>query len=310
MAKKDGGVQRAKPSKKAPQAATTATTTATATATTKAGEGAGDAVLWEEIQKLGGGMDDLNLLQDIDTGKSGKSATKTQKVDEKALMGDLSAFAKSLGLATSIPDFVGLSGSEKKKIGSKDKPKRDDDAKPSKVDDKKAPIPNDKKPEAPSKKVADKKQQSKEARASKSDSVAAGDKPKVAAVASVVAAPASAAKEKKKKKLGSDSKAASTPEDVVDIPGFKVKSAKDSLPLPKAGGKLTIEPMSQWFSVALGALETDEGAAKPTEDEVLQKSAFAEQLLDSENSLYDKRGASKKSLSTSDRSFVSNILTS
>ncbi|KAJ2742504.1 RNA-binding ribosome biosynthesis protein mak21 [Coemansia sp. BCRC 34301] len=280
MAKKDGGVQRAKPSKKAPQAE--------ATATTSINKETGDAVLWEEIQKLGGGMDDLNLLQDIDTGKSGKSAAaKPQKVDEKALMGDLSAFAKSLGLATSIPNFVGLPESEQKKASGsgKEKKTKHSDEKPSKVEeDKTTPVTNNKqvankktsKAEG-DKKVVDKKQkQGKEARASKSDLAAASTQG----------------------------------EDVVEIPGFKVKSAKDSLPLSKTSGKLAIEPVSQWFSVALGALEADEGAAKPTEDEVLQKFAFAEQLLDSENALYDKRGTGKKSLSTSDRSFVSNILSS
>ncbi|KAJ2752145.1 RNA-binding ribosome biosynthesis protein mak21, partial [Coemansia pectinata] len=305
MAKKDGGVQRGKPNKKAPQADIAVSEEANA--------GPGDAVLWEEIQKLGGGMDDLNLLQDIDTGKSGKSSAKPQKVDKKALQGDLAAFAKSLGLATSIPDFVGLTESEQKQVSNdkKSETKKNKDKQGAKSDSvateatpKTAAVPT-------TAAVAKKEKKSKDSRGSKGDSVAAEVAPKtvaaVPATTTTAAATTPAKKEKKEKK--DSSKAADAQEDVVDIPGFKVKSAKDSLPLSKSS-KLTIEPMPQWFSVALGALETDESAAKPTEDEVLQKSAYAEQLLDGENSLYDKRGANKKSLSTSDRSFVSNILSS
>ncbi|KAJ2038618.1 RNA-binding ribosome biosynthesis protein mak21, partial [Coemansia sp. S16] len=303
MAKKDGGVQRGKPNnKKAPQADVAASEEANA--------GPGDAVLWEEIQKLGGGMDDLNLLQDIDTGKSGKSSAKSQKVDKKALQGDLAAFAKSLGLATSIPDFVGLTESEQKQVAndkksetkkSKDKHGTKSDSAATEATPKTAAVPT-----ATTAAAAKKEKKSKDTRGSKGDSVAAEAAPKTVAVpATTTATPAK--KEKKAKK--DSSKAVDTQEDVVDIPGFKVKSAMDSMPQTKSS-KLTIEPMPQWFSVALGALETDEGAAKPTEDEVLQKSAYAEQLLDGENALYDKRGANKKSLSTSDRSFVSNILSS
>ncbi|KAJ2055840.1 RNA-binding ribosome biosynthesis protein mak21, partial [Coemansia sp. S146] len=301
MAKKDGGVQRGKPNKKAPQADIAVSEGADA--------GPGDAVLWEEIQKLGGGMDDLNLLQDIDTGKSGKSSAKPQKVDKKALQGDLAAFAKSLGLATSIPDFVGLTESEQKQVSSdkksetkksKDKQSAKSDSVATEATPKTAAVPT-------TTVVVKKEKKSKDSRGSKGDSVAAEVVPKT--VAAVPATTTTAATTPAKKEKKDSSKAADTQEDVVDIPGFKVKSAKDSLPLSKSS-KLAIEPMPQWFSVALGALETDESAAKPTEDEVLQKSAYAEQLLDSENSLYDKRGANKKSLSTSDRSFVSNILSS
>ncbi|KAJ2419651.1 hypothetical protein GGF41_004552, partial [Coemansia sp. RSA 2531] len=158
MAKKDGGVQRGKPNnKKAPQADVAVSEEANA--------GPGDAVLWEEIQKLGGGMDDLNLLQDIDTGKSGKSSAKSQKVDKKALQGDLAAFAKSLGLATSIPDFVGLTESEQKQVA------------------------NDKKPET---------KKSKDKHGAKSDSAATEATPKTAAVPTATTA-AAAKKEKKGK---------------------------------------------------------------------------------------------------------------
>ncbi|KAJ2825593.1 RNA-binding ribosome biosynthesis protein mak21, partial [Coemansia sp. 'formosensis'] len=293
MAKKDGGAQRGKPSKKAPQAAV------------GEGEEAGDAVLWEEIQKLGGDMDDMNLLQDIDTGKSGKSSNKSQKVDTKALHGDLTAFAKSLGLATSIPDFVGLTESEQKKVSAssdkKSEAKKAKDARVAKNDSTSTDATPKTAAAVPTTTVGAKKEKkNKDTRGSKGDSVAVEAAPKTAAP---VAAPA------KKEKKSEAKPAADAQEDVVDIPGFKVKSAKDSLPLSKSG-KLAIEPTPQWFEVTLGALETIEGAAKPTEDEVLQKFAFAEQLLDTENTLYDKRGASKKSLSTSDRSFVSNILSS
>ncbi|KAJ2413542.1 RNA-binding ribosome biosynthesis protein mak21 [Coemansia sp. RSA 2530] len=305
MAKKDGGVQqRGKPAKKAPQAAVAESE--------GAGTGAGDAVLWEEIQKLGGDMDDLNLLQDIDTGKSGKSSAKPQKVDKKALQGDLAAFAKSLGLATSIPDFVGLTESEQKKVAAssdkKPETKKGKDSRAAKSDSAAAEATLKAAAAAPTTTTAaatKKEKKSKDSRGSKGDVAATEVAPK--AVAAAVSTTAAATPAKKEKKGAS--KAADAAEDVVDIPGFKVKSAKDSLPLSKSS-KLSIEPTPQWFSVTLGALDTDESAAKPTEDEVLQKFAFAEQLLDGENAQYDKKGASKKSLSTSDRSFVSNILSS
>ncbi|KAJ1839345.1 hypothetical protein LPJ70_005092, partial [Coemansia sp. RSA 2708] len=67
----------------------------------KAGDG---EALWEEIQKLGGDMADLDMLRDVDTDgpvESGKGA----KIDKASLHGDLTEFAKSLGLATSVPEF-------------------------------------------------------------------------------------------------------------------------------------------------------------------------------------------------------------
>ncbi|KAJ2471736.1 RNA-binding ribosome biosynthesis protein mak21, partial [Coemansia sp. RSA 2322] len=274
------------------------------------GKGKDEAVLWEEIQKLGGNMDDLNLLQDIDTGKPGKASAKSAKIDKAALKGDLSAFAKSLGLATSIPDFVGLPESETKKAAksnSKDKTKRDD--KPSNGTEKPS-APTGKATKDLPKKAADSASR-KDAHNQKSALTAAEGSTKAKKSASDITPKSPAASSTtpaKEKKVKSAAKAASS-EDIVDIPGFKVKSAKDSLPLSKAG-KLTVEPMAQWFSIGLGALETDESATKPTEDEILQKFAFSEQLLDNENGLYDKRGTGQKSLSTSDRSFVSNILSS
>ncbi|KAJ2729524.1 RNA-binding ribosome biosynthesis protein mak21 [Coemansia sp. BCRC 34962] len=308
MAKRDGGVQqRGKPAKKAPQAAVTESESAGA----GTGTGAGDAVLWEEIRKLGGDMDDLNLLQDIDTGKSGKSSAKSQKVDKKALQGDLTAFAKSLGLATSIPDFVGLTESERKKVSAssdkKSEIKKGKESRAAKSDPSATEATPKTATAVPTTTAAStkKEKKSKDSRDSKGDVVATAITPKAVIAAASTTAPSTPAKKEKK----DSKKAADTPEDVVDIPGFKVKSAKDSLPLSKSS-KLSVEPTPQWFSVTLGALETDESAAKPTEDEVLQKFAFAEQLLDGENTQYDKQGASKKSLSTSDRSFVSNILSS
>ncbi|KAJ2708337.1 RNA-binding ribosome biosynthesis protein mak21, partial [Coemansia spiralis] len=93
------------------------------------------------------------------------------------------------------------------------------------------------------------------------------------------------------------------------MPGLKIKSAKDAKPLGKAG-RLIVRPTPQWFSIELDALEVNKDAAKPTEEEALQKLQFAEQLLERENELYENSGFQQRSLSTADKSFVSNILSS
>ncbi|KAJ2553981.1 RNA-binding ribosome biosynthesis protein mak21, partial [Coemansia sp. RSA 1933] len=84
-------------------------------------------------------------------------------------------------------------------------------------------------------------------------------------------------------------------------------SAKDAVPQSKAG-RLTIQPTRQWFAINSKPLEVDEDAEKLSEEEILQKLEFAEYLLNSENELYERKGIAQKSLSTADRSFVSNIL--
>ncbi|KAI7833255.1 CBF/Mak21 family-domain-containing protein [Kickxella alabastrina] len=258
MAKK-GSTPRGKPAK----------------AAQKSAGGAEEKELWEEIQKLGGDMSDLAMLQDVDTGVAAKSA-KPGKVDKTSLQGDLTEFAKSLGLATSIPTFVGLPESEQK--------------------------------------PQQKKQKQKTAEKTKDTQKSNPEDVKTPASEPIEDAGAKGNKKTKSKKAKSDDKPAATEqakkEEVVsEIPGFKIKSAKDALPVSRAG-RLAVDPNPQWFEISVGPLEIDSEAAKPGEDEVLQKAQFAEQLLDAENELYTKSGASKKSLSTSDRSFVSNILTS
>ncbi|KAJ1933914.1 RNA-binding ribosome biosynthesis protein mak21, partial [Linderina pennispora] len=114
---------------------------------------------------------------------------------------------------------------------------------------------------------------------------------------------------RKEKKEAAAAAAATTDSDDLGIPGFKVKSAKDSAPLSTVR-RLTIDPNPQWFSIALDDLEIAEDAEKPSEEVVLQKFQYAEELLDRENSLYTTQGAGKKSMSTADKSFVSNILSS
>ncbi|KAJ1644026.1 RNA-binding ribosome biosynthesis protein mak21 [Coemansia asiatica] len=242
----------------------------------KSGSNEKDKALWEEIQKLGGDMADLDMLKDVDTGTKGKS-TKAPKLNTAELKGDLSEFAKSLGLATSIPDFVGLPAAERKN-SSESKGKKE--------------------------------------KRSKSKSKATEDQPATPTAVNSAEKKKDEANPKKSKNkfkdMVSSKPKASTEdddEDVVDIPGFKIKSAKDSLPLSKAG-RLTVELNPQWFSIELEELEIDEDAPKPSEEEILQKFQYAEQLLEEENDLYSRSGAEKKSLSTSDRSFVSKILSS
>ncbi|KAJ1821204.1 RNA-binding ribosome biosynthesis protein mak21, partial [Coemansia sp. RSA 2599] len=246
----------------------------------KGGSGENDKVLWEEIQKLGGDLADLDMLKDVDNGAKGKS-NKGQKLSAAELKGDLSEFAKSLGLSTNIPDFVGLPEAERKGAETKKEKKK------SKSTDK----PTDDQP-APAKKSKNKYKDKADADAEASAKGSAKAKTKTKAKAKTAKAATEVADD-----------------DVVDIPGFKIKSAKDSLPLSKAG-RLTVEPNPQWFSIELDELEIDEDAPKPSEEEILQKLEYAEQLLEIENEMYSRSGADKKSLSTSDRSFVSKILSS
>ncbi|KAJ1744873.1 hypothetical protein LPJ58_006464, partial [Coemansia sp. RSA 1591] len=220
--------------------------------------------LWEEIQKLGGDQEDLNMLRDVDTGKA---ASKPGKVDEAALHGDLSELVKSLGLATSVPEFFEITEGKS-------------ESKPENKREKKA------------------KQTEKPSKADKSDKSDKAEKP--------VKAEKPTKAERTKKTKGSD-KTSKVEED--EIPGFKIKSAKDAQPLGKAT-RLEIEPNPQWYSIELPALETDETTERLSEDDVVRKLAFAEQLLDAENEQYEKHGLRQKSLSTSDRSFVTSILSS
>ncbi|KAJ1810560.1 RNA-binding ribosome biosynthesis protein mak21 [Coemansia sp. RSA 2523] len=220
--------------------------------------------LWEEIQKLGGDQEDLNMLRDVDTGKA---ASKPGKVDEAALHGDLSELVKSLGLATSVPEFFEITeGKSESKPESKREKKAKQTEKPSKAD--------------------------KSDKSDKAEKPVKAEKPTKA--------------ERTKKTKGSD-KTSKVEED--EIPGFKIKSAKDAQPLGKAT-RLEIEPNPQWYSIELPALETDETTERLSEDDVVRKLAFAEQLLDAENEQYEKHGLRQKSLSTSDRSFVTSILSS
>ncbi|KAJ2516681.1 RNA-binding ribosome biosynthesis protein mak21 [Coemansia sp. RSA 1939] len=235
--------------------------------------------LWDEIQKLGGDMEDLTMLQDIDTNKPGK-AEKSKKIDKAALQSDLSAFAKSLGLSTSISDIV--DGLDKEKTSDHSKQSSDELRAKSK----------------------DNKKSTKKAKAEKMD----GAKEET----SIKKKEKTDAKPKKETK--SESKPENTDNDKEidrspEIPGFKIKSAKDALPVSKAG-RLTVQPIRQWFSISLRPVEVDAEAERLSEEEVLQKLEFAEYLLNSENDLYEKKGIAQKSLSTADRSFVSNILSS
>ncbi|KAJ2501281.1 RNA-binding ribosome biosynthesis protein mak21 [Coemansia sp. RSA 1972] len=220
--------------------------------------------LWEEIQKLGGDQDDLNMLRDVDTGKA---AGKHGKIDEAALHGDLSELVKSLGLATSVPEFFEITDGK-----SESKP----ESKPENKREKKA------------------KQTEKASKADKADKSDKAEKPVKAEK------PTKAERTKKTKESDKADDA---------IPGFKIKSAKDAQPLGKAT-RLEIEPNPQWYSIELPALETDETTERLSEDDVVLKLAHAEQLLDAENEQYEKHGLRQKSLSTSDKSFVTSILSS
>ncbi|KAJ2158112.1 RNA-binding ribosome biosynthesis protein mak21 [Coemansia sp. RSA 552] len=199
----------------------------------------GSNKLWGEIQKLGGDMADLKMLQDVDTAEPPKK-TGQAKVDSSALQGDLSAFAKSLGLSTSAAEFAGMPAPEpakaeeqvpkKKKKKSKNKFKPDVEDKTEAVDSAKEKAPETKAPKA---------------------GVAKG------------------------------------------------KAAK--------AGRLVIEPTAQWFAVELGPLE---GSDTVDADTAVEKLEQATALLERENEVYDARGLRQKSLSTADRSFMSNILKS
>ncbi|KAJ1899967.1 RNA-binding ribosome biosynthesis protein mak21, partial [Coemansia sp. IMI 209127] len=277
--------------------------------------------LWDEIQKLGGDMEDLNMLQDIDTDKPGK-AEKSKKIDKAALQSDLSAFAKSLGLSTSISDMVGDADKEKgsqhdKKSSNEPKQKPKDSKSKSK---KEAPKPDDKKSSnEPVQKPKDNKSKSKK-EAPKLDEVKAKIEPKQKPKDSKIKNKKDAPKPdeerakveskivaKPAKKPSRNDKDKEEAEAAPEIPGFKIKSAKDAAPRTKAG-RLTVQPTRQWYAISMKPLEVDDEAERLSEEEILQKLEFAEYLLNSENELYEKKGIAQKSLSTADRSFVSNIL--
>ncbi|KAJ1771489.1 RNA-binding ribosome biosynthesis protein mak21 [Coemansia sp. RSA 1843] len=232
--------------------------------------------LWDEIQKLGGDMEDLNMLQNIDTDKPGKPG-KSKKIDKAVLQSDLSVFAKSLGLSTSISDMVGDADKEKVSEHSKrnsSEPKQN---------------PKDSKKDTKNKKKGNVEKKAPEAKEKNAKVESKKD-----------------AKPRKKPSSNDDSDKEETTK-VPEIPGFKIKSAKDAAPRSKAG-KLTIQPTRQWFAISTKPLEVDEEAERLSEEEVLQKLEFAEYLLNSENDIYENKGIAQKSLSTADRSFVSNIL--
>ncbi|KAJ2183886.1 hypothetical protein GGH18_004806, partial [Coemansia sp. RSA 530] len=72
------------------------------------------------------------MLRDVDTGKA---ASKPGKVDEAALHGDLSELVKSLGLATSVPEFFEITeGKSESKPENKREKKAKQTEKPSKAD--------------------------------------------------------------------------------------------------------------------------------------------------------------------------------
>ncbi|KAJ2357759.1 RNA-binding ribosome biosynthesis protein mak21, partial [Coemansia sp. RSA 2618] len=241
--------------------------------------------LWEEIQKLGGDQEDLDMLRDVDTGGP-SAASKPGKIDESVLQGDLSELVKSLGLATSVPEFINTT--EGKESAGKNK--------------------REKKSQKPEKAEKSDKSSKKAEKADKSDKTE--KLPKKAEKLSKKAEKAERSKKAKESEAAADEKADEKAEEEEEaIPGFKIKSAKDAQPLSKAT-RLAIEPNPQWYSIELPLLETDETTARPSEDEVVRKLEYAEQLLDSENEMYEKRGLRQKSLSTSDKSFVSSILTS
>ncbi|KAJ2849542.1 RNA-binding ribosome biosynthesis protein mak21 [Coemansia brasiliensis] len=217
------------------------------------------SALWDEIQKLGGDLEDLNMLRDVDTGAAG-SASKTNKVDQAGLHGDLTEFAKSLGLATSAPEFI---DSAKDKPTAKSKKSKAEKIEKSKKTEK-----------------LDKSKREKVEKAEKQD------KP---------------AKSKKAKEPSE-----TIPEET--IPGFKIKSAKDAQPLGKAT-RPTVESNPHWYTIKLPSLDV-ENVDKPSEEEVMRKLEYAEQQLEIENELYEKHGQRQKSLSTADKSFVANILSS
>ncbi|KAJ2854352.1 hypothetical protein GGI22_004525, partial [Coemansia erecta] len=247
-------------------------------------------------------MEDLNMLQDIDTDKPGK-AEKSKKIDKAALQSDLSAFAKSLGLSTSVSDMVGDADKEKssrhdKKISNepKQKPK---DSKDRNKDKKEAPKPDDKKSSnEPKQTPKDSKTKSKNKKeVPKPDEEKTKIEPKVE--------PNNVAKPGKKPSRNDKDKEEA--EMAPAIPGFKIKSAKDAAPQTKAG-RLTVQPTRQWYTISMKPLEVDDEAERLSEEEILQKLEFAEYLLNNENELYERKGIAQKSLSTADRSFVSNIL--
>ncbi|KAJ2078049.1 RNA-binding ribosome biosynthesis protein mak21 [Coemansia sp. RSA 988] len=250
--------------------------------------------LWEEIQRLGGDKDDLAMLKDVDTDAATKT-NRSENFDPAALSGDISAFAKSLGLATSASEFVGAidnkKGQKDTKRTAKNGETKEKTKTKAKVESVKAmPTKSDKEVSEigsghaksavkGNQKTAEKKRKSK---TTKTNDVQ--DSKKV-----VEAEPLDSG-------LNEDSE-------------FKIKSAKDALPLSK-GARLAVDPNPQWFSIELDELEIDNDAKPMDEEDVVQKLKYAEQLLEQENELYEARGLRQKSLSTADKSFVKNILSS
>ncbi|KAJ2689120.1 RNA-binding ribosome biosynthesis protein mak21, partial [Coemansia spiralis] len=87
----------------------------------KAADGDDGKALWEEIQKLGGDKADLELLRGVDDGTAGKSAKAAAAADDSSLHVDLADLVKSLGLATSAPEFAGLVKEKPEKKAKADK---------------------------------------------------------------------------------------------------------------------------------------------------------------------------------------------
>ncbi|KAJ2806088.1 RNA-binding ribosome biosynthesis protein mak21 [Coemansia guatemalensis] len=250
--------------------------------------------LWEEIQRLGGDKDDLAMLKDVDTDAAAKT-NRSEKSDPATLSGDISAFAKSLGLATSASEFVGAvdnkKGQKETKTGAKDGKSKEKVKTKAKAEPMKA-------------KSTKSDKSTPEVDANQAKSTAKGNK-----------------KGTEKKRKSKPAKAKDTQESdgvveadlpEVDLKGeheFKIKSAKDAPPLLK-GARLAIDPNPQWFSIELDNLDIDDDAKPMDEEEVVQKLKYAEQLLEQENELYEARGLRQKSLSTADKSFVKSILSS
>ncbi|KAJ2673766.1 RNA-binding ribosome biosynthesis protein mak21 [Coemansia sp. RSA 1085] len=232
--------------------------------------------LWDEIQKLGGDLEDLNMLRDVDTGAA--SSASKNKVDQAELHGDLTEFAKSLGLATSAPEFIDSAKDKSATKGKKSKAEKTE--KPKKTE-----------------KVANTKREKTNKEAPKREKVEKVEKVEKAEKAEKQDKPAGGKKAKKPP--------ADEPE---EIPGFKIKSAKDAQPLGKAT-RPAIESNPHWYTIELPLLNAD-NIEKPSEDEIVRKLEYAEQQLEIENELYEKHGQRQKSMSTSDKSFVANILSS
>ncbi|PIA17897.1 CBF-domain-containing protein [Coemansia reversa NRRL 1564] len=250
--------------------------------------------LWEEIQRLGGDKDDLAMLKDVDTGVAAKT-NKSEKSDHATLGGDISAFAKSLGLATSASEFVGTIGNKKGQKEAKASPK--DSKLKEKIKSKTKAEPT-------------------KAKKSKNDKTASENDSNQVSMAAKGNKKRTEKKETSKPiKVKNTQKSDEVVEaEVAEVslngePEFKIKSAKDAPPLSK-GARLAVDPNPQWFSIELDELKIDDDAKPMDDEEVVQKLQYAEQLLEQENELYEARGLRQKSLSTADKSFVKSILSS